>query len=279
LSFYDQSQIGRLMKEIANLRKADAAEATKEARLLSKINSATSAANKTKSDSMFNSKMKEIERSSKELARIQTKRSGIGNKVADKTKTLQRHNTRQARDDEQTQKKLAAQQTRMIREREDHERRVASNVRTVAETPHVAVPSASGEIYDFFISHASEDKDGFVRELAEALDAKGAQVWYDEFTLKVGDSLRTKIDEGLANSRFGIVVLSEAFFRKEWTNKELNALFAREIQGHTGILPIWHKVSMDEVTHYSPMLADKLALNTANKTVVKIADELFDLLD
>ena len=78
----------------------------------------------------------------------------------------------------------------------------------------------SQEYYDFFISHASEDKEGFVRQLEEVLQSKGASVWYDEFTLKVGDSLRREIDRGLVNSRFGVVVLSEAFFKKEWPQKE-----------------------------------------------------------
>jgi hypothetical protein len=48
-----------------------------------------------------------------------------------------------------------------------------------------------------FISHASEDKEDFVRPLAETLQQLGVKVWYDEFTLKVGDSLRRKIDSGL----------------------------------------------------------------------------------
>jgi len=68
--------------------------------------------------------------------------------------------------------------------------------------------------YDVFISHASEDKDAIVRSLAEALVKGGLKVWYDEFELKIGDSLRRKIDKGLAHSRFGIVVLSQAFFKK-----------------------------------------------------------------
>ncbi len=73
--------------------------------------------------------------------------------------------------------------------------------------------------FDVFISHASEDKDSFVRPLATALKTKGLSVWYDETTLKLGDSLRRSIDSGLAQSRFGIVVLSHVFFQKEWPPK------------------------------------------------------------
>ena len=103
--------------------------------------------------------------------------------------------------------------------------------------PDVRAP----EEYDIFISHASEDKDGFVRGLAEALQARNVRVWYDEFTLKVGDSLRRNIDRGLAESRFGVVIVSKHFFRKEWHQKELDALFSQEASGKTRILPIWHE--------------------------------------
>ena len=110
------------------------------------------------------------------------------------------------------------------------------------------------------------------------LQERCANVWYDEFTLKVGDSLRRNIDRGLAGARYGIIVLSEHFFRKEWPNKELDGLVALEVQGRTRILPMWHKVSKDELASYSPTLADKVALNTSLKSPAEIADELMSLL-
>src|SRR3990172_4215133 len=77
--------------------------------------------------------------------------------------------------------------------------------------------SAPEEIgYDAFISHASEDKDKLVKPLAKGLAKLGFRVWYDEFELTVGDSLRQSIDRGLATSRYGIVVLSKAFLAKNW---------------------------------------------------------------
>ena len=122
------------------------------------------------------------------------------------------------------------------------------------------------------------DGEGFVRELAQALRDRGARVWYDEFTLKVGDSLRRTIDRGLASSRFGVVVLSDSFFQKEWPNREFDGLVALETSGEMRILPIWHKVSKDEVARYSAPLADKVALNTSLKSATEIADELMTLL-
>ncbi|MBX2931554.1 MAG: toll/interleukin-1 receptor domain-containing protein [Chitinophagaceae bacterium] len=130
--------------------------------------------------------------------------------------------------------------------------------------------------YDVFVSHASEDKEDFVRDFVKCLQQHGLKVWYDEFTLRVGDSLRRSIDNGLKNSRYGIVVLSEAFFSKEWPQRELDGLFAREVNGEKVILPIWHKISKNEVLKFSPIIADMLALNTSSFTIEEIAKEISD---
>ena len=116
--------------------------------------------------------------------------------------------------------------------------------------------------WDVFISHASEDNDAIARPLAEALRAKGLRVWYDEFSLTVGDSLRKSIDHGLGRSRFGVVILSKHFFEKHWPEQELNGLATREVGGKKVILPVWHGVGFDEVRQFSPTLADRLAVST-----------------
>lgn len=116
--------------------------------------------------------------------------------------------------------------------------------------------------WDVFISHASEDKEAFVRPLAEELEARGLKVWFDEFTLTIGDSLRQSIDRGLARSRFGIVVISPNFMRKEWPQRELDGLVAREIAGVKVILPIWHCINAEGIRKFSPTLADKLAVSS-----------------
>jgi hypothetical protein len=128
--------------------------------------------------------------------------------------------------------------------------------------------------YDAFIAHASEDKAKVVKPLATALTKLGFRVWYDEFELRVGDSLRVSIDRGLVNSRFGIVVLSPSFFAKNWPRYELNGLTAREVEGSKVILPIWHAVARADVLAYSPTLADKVALSTRRLGIKRIAEAL-----
>jgi len=114
--------------------------------------------------------------------------------------------------------------------------------------------------HDVFLSHASEDKDAIARPLYEALTAEGVSVWYDEAALTLGDSLRQKIDEGLARCSYGIVILSPVFFSKQWPKMELDGLVAKETSsGKKAILPIWHEIDQKGVTKYSPLLAGRLA--------------------
>ena len=133
-------------------------------------------------------------------------------------------------------------------------------------------------MFDVFISHTSKDKDEVVRPLATALCAAGLSVWYDEFELRIGDSLRRKIDKGLANSRFGVVVLSRAFFGRDWPEYELDGLVTRSVSGDQILLPVWHDVTKREVMDYSPSLADRVARSTATHTVEEIAAEIVDVI-
>jgi len=132
--------------------------------------------------------------------------------------------------------------------------------------------AAIGKRWDVFISHASEDKESFVRPLAKALEETGVQVWFDETALTVGDSLRRKIDEGLAHSRFGIVVLSPSFFVKQWPQQELDGLMSREVSGIKVILPIWHNIDFEGVSACSPILAGRYAAKSSDGIAKVVRD-------
>lgn len=127
----------------------------------------------------------------------------------------------------------------------------------------VTISNGSEAQRDIFISHASEDKDVIARPITEELLRRGQSVWFDEFELTLGDSLRQSIDRGLAESRFGLVILSPSFFAKKWPQRELDGLTTREIEGSTKvILPVWHEVDHAYVAKFSPPLADKLAVGS-----------------
>ena len=141
--------------------------------------------------------------------------------------------------------------------------------------PH---PASATLEWDVFISHATEDKDTLVRPLAETMMGCGMKVWYDEFTLKVGDSLRESIDLGLRHSRYGVVVISPSFLAKDWPKKELDALITLEFGGRKLILPVWHNIDLDGVRRFSPILASRLAVSSSIG-VEKVASKLFSAMD
>jgi hypothetical protein len=155
-----------------------------------------------------------------------------------------------------------------------------------AQPPSPAGPAAltkgsenvSEQSHDVFISHASEDK-GYCGPLVEALEKAGILVWFDKTALKWGDDLRSTIDRGLSNCRYGIVIFSKAFLkRKKWTEYELSSLFALEKVGEKRILPIWHGVTHDDLLEYSAGLADRLAKVSSSDSYEDIVDSLCEML-
>ncbi|MYU01765.1 MULTISPECIES: DUF1883 domain-containing protein [unclassified Streptomyces] len=135
-----------------------------------------------------------------------------------------------------------------------------------------------GQTWDVFISHASEDKAAVARPLRDALTKLGVTVWLDEAQMRIGHSLRRKIDEGIRASRYGVVVLSEPFISKGWTNHELDGLVTRNVAGEQSLLPIWHNLCADDVRRYSPSLADKVAMSTGEYSIEEIAQQIADVV-
>lgn len=135
----------------------------------------------------------------------------------------------------------------------------------------------ASEDYDIFISHASEDKEAIARPLAFALLKKGYNVFLDELEIKLGDSISQKINEGLSQAPNGIVIISPAFFSKNWTKAELNSITNMVIDTNKKLLPIWHGITYDDVIRNVPLLADrKAALSSEGVEVLvnKIQDAI-----
>ncbi len=116
--------------------------------------------------------------------------------------------------------------------------------------------------WDLFVSHASEDKDDIVKPLVDELERYGLKVWYDEFELKIGDSLSESIDKGIIHSKNGLIIISKSFLNKNWTDYELKSFIMKETEKCGNILPIWHNVTKTDVMNRSLFLADKFALSS-----------------
>lgn len=134
----------------------------------------------------------------------------------------------------------------------------------------------SNKEYDVFISHASEDKHYFVESLASALKDAGIKTWYDADQISWGESIRQSIDKGLINSRFCIVVISKDFFKKPWAGTyELNAIFQRFIsEKNSPILPIWHNITIEEISQHNLTLPDIKAMNSSIHTLDQIVNAM-----
>lgn len=278
-----QSSVNRAHKDIADIQKKMSQLKIKETQNLSKINQINRSITKNTSVSLLSSKMRQIESLQKDIAKISSDYADLSKKLASKTSDLNNYSLRLTKEEEKERKKILDAEKRREREHLEHQRKITQELETQKQLTQQLLQEKSLEenqedvTYDLFISHASEDKDEFVRPLADELTRIGVKVWYDEFTLKVGDSLRRSIDKGLSNARFGVVVLSSSFIQKNWTQYELDGLVAREMEGVKVILPIWHKITKSELIKYSPTLADKVALNSSLLSVEEIANQLADV--
>jgi hypothetical protein len=250
-----QSKVSKLSADIASLRKKIGQEKQEEARKSSELTKIRRSLTKRTSSTKEN----KANRLLKEIGKIQKSIADLESKIASKTKELHRYERRLEK-----QRRVQTLQERLSVEFPDYEH-----------------PLEEGEdlLYDVFICHASEDKEVFVEPLAELLSEMGFRVWYDTYVLKIGDSLRQSIDKGIANSEYGLVVLSPSFFAKGWPQRELDGLTAREVAGRKKlILPIWYNVDYEDVMRYSPTLADKVALPTQKMGLEEIAEAIAEVL-
>lgn len=131
---------------------------------------------------------------------------------------------------------------------------------------------------DFFISHSSDDKPTFVKKLVDHLIINGATLFYDEYNINLGDSISESINRGLTQSNNAIVVLSQSFFLKPWTNGEIQAIFNKHLSQGYKIILVYHNITHDDVVERYPLLADKKSINSS-EGVEKITEELFKAIN
>lgn len=279
-----RNQIAMYEKQISDLDHKFSLEMKKESEITSRIMQIQNSITKNTTESTYKSKVAEITRKKDELARINVKKASISKERTVKIVTLTRYNNDLQREVLNERKKEIEENKRLQREQLSFQKKLQREMLETQQLSQQPIIIREPEIpqrnimYDLFISHASEDKLTLVRPLVDALQELNIKVWYDELTLKVGDSLRRNIDNGLKNSKYGVVILSTAFFDKQWPQYELDGMVNREMQGKKVILPIWHKVTKDEVMNYSPSIADKVALNTSEYSVKELAIKLAEVV-
>ena len=207
---------------------------------------------------------------------ISRKQVDLNNANTTLQKELAKEAKKQQEEVEKNQKKIQDNYKKQIKElQQELTSKVSAQTKLLSRNEMIKHDDIQ---YDVFISHASEDKETFVKPFVNELKKLGVAVWYDNDAIQWGDSIRKKIDEGLRNSKFGIVVISNDFIRKYWTNHELDGLFNLEESGVSRILPIWHNITKAEVIKFSPSLGAKMALSTAVMTPEEIAIQVKKIL-
>ena len=259
-----QSELTRLRSDLYRASETVASSRMKAAK-------AREAAAKSRSESTIKTKLAESAREDKRANDAEAKRAGIEKSIAAKERAVNEARSKYEKEVERERNRALEDMSRSLVRREQQFHPFGQM------TGQVIPVLGEHEPTDVFISHASEDKDEVARPLAELLTDRGVKVWFDELSIGWGQPLRRAIERGIANTTFGLVIISPTFLTKTWTQAELDALFGRQMdqaEGYGLILPVWHRITADEVQANLPMLAGIKALNTAVDNLEKIADEL-----
>lgn len=277
-----QRNVNQLNKDIISLEKKMAELTKKEAEKSKKIISIEATITKNTSAPLLRSKSKQIENLRKDITKILIDKATISKKIADKKNKLSNENIKLQKENEAQSKKAIKQQQNIFSTYEKQISELTNQIENQENqmTNTSTIFNSDDEIeYDVFISHATEDKITFCDEFVKILqDDYKLNVWYDRDSLEWGDNIRTEIDTGLKKSKFGIAILSKSYFKKYWTNYELEGLFQRESNSSKLLLPIWHDITKQEVQQFSPTLSGKMAMNTAILTPHEIAEKLNAIL-
>lgn len=143
--------------------------------------------------------------------------------------------------------------------------------------------TSNRKAYDVFISHANKDKSDYVDSLYMAIRRLGVNVFYDTEVLSWGDNWKQVILEDTEKSEFAIIVISENFFGREWTERELNEFLHRQnTSGQKIVLPLLHNITLEKLKEHYPELGDIQVIDTERFTkeeiVILFAKELIKRL-
>lgn len=272
-----QSQIKRLDSEIATLEGKISKEMKTQTKCEKDIHTVERSITKSTSASSLRQKQNKINSLRNNIAKAQDNiarfRKTLTSKRASLAATQEKLRKEEQRQDDKRRKTELQHERTLTREAQRRQNLYVPEAQLGQYFESADSTEGHAKQYDVFIAHASEDKKDFVDPLANLLQEKGLEVWYDDFVLGYGDSLRREIDKGIANSRRGVVVLSHAFFAKEWPQTEVDGMMAIQMQGGSPyIFPIWHEIEAEDVSKLSPTLAGKKAARTSAMDVEEIAD-------
>ena len=280
-----QSNIDHYSRELQSNMKKIGEKRKKMADAQAKASKARTDASKSKSATTIKSKLAEAERRSNEAIKLSGEIASLEKKQAEIQKKLNDERTKLTKEQSKQEKKESEQRQKEAKKQQSEMKKIQRSLNDVQQeqrrqsTVFPLLRVNKDEAFDVFISHASEDKASFVDNLVKSLQENGVKVWCDKLNIGWGQSLRTSIEIGLQRSKYAIVVLSPNYFRKFWTNQELNGLFVKETEVGQCILPIWYNITYNQIREYSLILADRLALDSSINSIDEIVTNVKNLLN
>lgn len=130
---------------------------------------------------------------------------------------------------------------------------------------------------DVFISYVASEAQEFARHLADALRDHNLVVWFDEDSIRIGESISEAINAGISQSRSGVVLLSKSFLRKPWPKKELAGLTQRGAYSNTPLFPVLLGIDVEEIREAYPILCD-IKMGSSTFGVEAIAQQIAEIL-
>lgn len=268
-----------LLTEIARLEKSLANEQKNIATSEKKIASNQSDIARSKNASTIRTKQRTIESETRKLVQSKGKVADLSSKLARKKKDLGDNQIKLTKATQTENNKFQKNLQNSYEEQLKKMRQLQQEEIKIIHSDVLNDPSLSDKEYDIFISYASEDSN-YVDKLETAFNEAGFSIWRDKTSIGWGTSIRQSIDNGLAKSKFGLVVISSDYIQKYWTGYELDGILSKESStGRQMILPLWHNVTKDEVDSKSPSLSNRLALDTRLNTVSEIIEAFKSLTE
>jgi hypothetical protein len=268
--------------ELQRERQRASADQADIAYVVSNLQRKQSELGRAKTSSRQSSLRSEIERLSKKHATLEKSLSGHQKKIAELEAKIRRE---QQREDEQTARRQKKDAEEQERSRRDLERGLVSASANVDElrsrvsgledalldrVRDAIVADPVAREHDVFLSHAGPDKE-IAEELYAELTARGVDVWFDGAELRLGEPLTRQIDRGIGSSRIGVILITPKFLDgRYWTERETGALTVTRRR----IIPVLDGVGFEDLSRYSPLLADLVGLTTETDGLDGIAERI-----
>lgn len=237
---------------------------------------------KTKKKNLTNTDLTAIERLRKSILKYDSEIANLYHEISKNKETIEKYQNKVNQENLRQQRAMTATITNSNINNQNYykeSQNTHDELLKLANEVKGTVKKKENVEYDVFLSHSHKDKIDYVSKLSDILTKKGLIVFEDSKVFKIGDSQTDMMNQGIRNSRFVVLFISDDFMKSKWSEYEFKGFLNRVMKDdQVKILPIWHKVNAEDVYEYNPYLVDLFALNTSQATIQEIADSIYEVV-